>query len=115
MPHSRSVVRDQVVAVQGWPGSSRFSGASKNPAGKNAPPAHSPVSGSWWSSSLAPKPSWGMRARVASHTSGGWSSRSRSTCQRREGSVSRSQETTSVGATLGSSPRTAARATPPAA
>src|SRR4051794_1122188 len=89
-PHSRNELSVHVVAVHGCPAPSAASGPSKSKsAGKNAPPAHWP-SGPWSASRRAPKPSVAILARVASQTSGGSPTRSRSTCQRNAGSESRS-------------------------
>lgn len=79
------------MAVHGCPTSSH-SRASKS-LGRKAPPAHCP-SASSWERSLAPQPSVSTLDRSARHSDSWVSSRSRITCQRIDGSESRSQPVT---------------------
>ncbi len=93
-PNSRSCESENVVAVHGWP-TSRHSPGSKSP-GRKAPPAHCPSS-SWHERSLAPQPSVSTLARCALHCGSGASIKSRITCQRIDGSESKSQSITEPG------------------
>src|SRR3954451_15469594 len=90
-PNSRSCDSENDVAVHGWP-TWCHSRASKS-RGMKAPPAHCPSSSSQ-ASSRAPQPSVPTLARSALHCASGTSSRSRSTCQRIDGSESSSQSIT---------------------